>query len=99
MKPRTLRREDDGLKIDWDDGVSTFVTWQTLRTACPCAGCGEERAKPVDPFRILSEKEVAAGNPQPVSMKPIGHYAYQIVWNDGHDTGIYTLDNLRSLST
>jgi DUF971 family protein len=30
-------------------------------------------------------------------MKPIGHYAYQIVWNDGHDTGIYPVEQLRKL--
>lgn len=97
MKPRSLRREGDGLRINWDDGHSTFIVWRVLREACPCAGCIEKRAKPVDPFRVLSDKEVAAGDPQPVSMKPIGHYAYQIVWNDGHDSGIYTLDSLRSL--
>ena len=31
----------------------------------------------------------------PVSVTPIGHYAYKITWNDGHDSGIYTLDSLR----
>ena len=31
-------------------------------------------------------------------MVPRGHYAYQIVWNDGHDTGIFTLEQLRQLS-
>jgi DUF971 family protein len=98
LKPLTLRREGDGLRIDWSDGTSTLVSWQTLRKECPCASCGEERTKPVDPFRILSDREVAAGDPRPVSMKPVGHYAYQIAWNDGHDTGIYTLDSLRSLS-
>ena len=46
----------------------------------------------------LSEKELAAGNPQPVKMNARGHYAYQIVWNDGHDTGIFTLELLRQLS-
>ena len=27
----------------------------------------------------------------------VGRYAYKIVWSDGHDTGIYTLEHLRSL--
>jgi len=30
-------------------------------------------------------------------MQPIGHYAYQITWNDGHNTGIYPLARLREL--
>jgi DUF971 family protein len=98
LKPLSLRREGDGLAIDWSDGKRTFVTWRTLRNACPCASCNEARQKPTDPFKVLSEQEIAAGNPEPVRMVPRGHYAYQIIWNDGHDTGIFTLEQLRQLS-
>src|SRR5262249_1830608 len=98
LKPLSLRREGDGLAIDWSDGKHTFVTWRMLRQNCPGASCNEARQKPADPFKVLSEKEVTAGAPQPVRMVPRGHYAYQIVWNDGHDTGIFTLEQLRQLS-
>lgn len=97
LRPVSLRREGDGLRIEWNDGVATFTSWRTLRTNCPCASCAEERARPPDPFRVLSPAEVAAGPPAPVAMKPVGHYAYQIVWNDGHNTGIYPLELLRRL--
>jgi DUF971 family protein len=30
-------------------------------------------------------------------MPRIGRYAYKIVWSDGHDTGIFTLEQLREL--
>ena len=43
--PTRLKREGDGLRIDWADGVSTFVTWRALRKACPCATCNDERSK------------------------------------------------------
>lgn len=95
--PTALRREGDGLRIDWSDGVSTTVSWQVLRNHCPCATCNEERAKPPNPFKVLSAAEVAAGAPAPLAMRPVGHYAYQIAWNDGHDSGIYPLDVLRAL--
>ena len=98
LRPVSLKRDGDGLKIEWSDGVTTFATWRHLRANCPCAACIEERAKPPDPFRVLSPQEVAAGAPAPVAMRPIGHYAYQIHWNDGHDTGIYVLEALRQLS-
>jgi DUF971 family protein len=98
LKPTSLRREGDGLAIDWNNGAKTFVAWGTLRKACPCATCNEERQKPPDPFRLVSDREVQAGAPQPAKMVPRGHYAYQIVWNDGHDTGIYTIELLRGLS-
>ena len=63
----------------------------------PCASCIEDRAKPPDPFRVLTPQEAEAGPPQPVAMKPVGHYAYQITWNDGHATGIYPVERLREL--
>jgi DUF971 family protein len=99
LTPRSIRRDGDTLCITWSDGVATRVTWRALRAACPCATCLEERKAPPNPFKILSEREVAAGAPAPVTMKPVGHYAYQIQWNDGHSGGIYTLDSLRTLST
>lgn len=96
--PLALRREGDGLAIDWSDGLCTFVLWRTLRKQCPCATCNEERQKPADPFALVSDAQMAAGAPAPTKMLPRGHYAYQIVWNDGHDAGIFTLDMLRQLS-
>ena len=36
---------------------------------------------------------------RPAAMAPVGYYAYKIVWNDGHDAGIYTIENLRELCT
>lgn len=98
LKPLSLRREGElQLVIEWSDRKTGVISWGTLRAQCPCASCREERQKPSDPFHILSEREVAAGAPRPVSMTPVGHYAYKIVWNDGHDTGIYTIENLREL--
>ena len=96
-RPVSLKREGDGLKIEWSDGVTTVVPWRTLRSNCPCASCIDERVKPPDPFRVLTPQEATAGAPQPVAMRPVGHYAYQITWNDGHDTGIYPLERLREL--
>ncbi len=97
LLPLSLKREGDGLKIEWNDGSVTTVAWRKLRTSCPCATCMEERKKPADPFRLLSPQEVAAGAPAPVAMTAVGRYAYQIKWNDGHDTGIYPLSLLREL--
>jgi len=100
LRPLAVRKDgDDGLRIDWSDGVTGSVSWRKLRTNCPCATCREERDKPADPFRILSDRELAAGPPRAVAMAPVGYYAYKIVWNDGHDAGIYTIENLRELTT
>ena len=98
LRPAAIRRDgDDHLTISWSDGKTGRISWNKLRHECPCAHCREEREKPPDPFRILSERELNAGAPRPVSMTPVGYYAYKIVWNDGHDSGIYTIENLREL--
>ncbi|MCE9533677.1 MAG: DUF971 domain-containing protein [Planctomycetes bacterium] len=98
LKPNSLRREGDGLLIEWNDGVRTFITWRDLRKNCPCATCQETHGKPENPFKILSPQELAVGAPEPRSIQTRGSYAYQVYWNDGHDTGIYSLEYLREIS-
>lgn len=94
--PKALRRDGDRLVIEWSDGVTGSVTWTALRNACPCAGCREERQQPPDPFRLLKPEELTPL--APVSMPRVGRYAYKIVWSDGHDAGIFTLEHLRQLT-
>ena len=93
--PKTLRRDGDRLVIEWSDGFVGSINWKALREACPCAGCREERQKPADPFRLLKPEELVPL--APVSMPRVGRYAYKVVWSDGHDTGIFTLEHLRQL--
>ena len=99
LVPKSLRKEGpDQLVIEWSDGHRSVHTWNYLRKQCPCAGCREEREKPPDPFRILSPQDLVPREPlAPVAMTPVGHYAYKITWNDGHDTGIFTLESLRAM--
>src|ERR1700674_248714 len=95
-RPVTLQKEgEDRLVIDWSDGLRTTYTWQHLRAHCPCAGCREERLQPPDPFRILKPNEL--GPLKPVSITPVGYYAYKIVWSDVHDSGLFTLEHLRKI--
>jgi DUF971 family protein len=94
--PVALSKDEQGrLVIQWNDGQRMVYSWQHLRNSCPCAGCRGERDQPPDPFRLLKPSELLPL--APVSMNPVGRYAYKIVWSDGHDTGIYTLELLRSL--
>src|SRR3954447_15504537 len=95
-RPMALKREgDDFLVIDWNDGQRRRYRWTDLRKHCPCAGCREEREQPPDPLRILKPSELVPL--QPVKIETVGYYAYRIVWSDGHDAGLFTLDHLRAL--
>jgi DUF971 family protein len=96
LLPVALRKEgSDRLAIDWNDGHHSVYTWRHLRDNCPCAGCREERLQPPDPFTILKPNELV-----PLALTavtPVGRYAYKLTWSDGHDTGLFTLEHLRSL--
>jgi DUF971 family protein len=96
LRPTALSKEgDDCLVIQWSDGHRSVYHWVNLRRACPCAGCNEERQQPPDPLRVLKPSELVPL--KPVAIEPVGFYAYKITWSDGHDTGIFTLENLRAL--
>ena len=95
LRPTAMRKDGDHLVVEWNDGRRYRLSWAELRRQCPCAACREERQKPPDPFRVLKPSELTPL--AAVSMPRVGRYAYKIVWSDGHDTGIYTLEHLRAL--
>jgi len=93
--PVAVRRDGGKLRIEWSDGLVCLYPWAFLRENCPCATCRERRQAPPDPFRILQPNEMLPL--EAVAMPRVGLYAYKIVWSDGHDTGIYTVEFLREL--
>ena len=66
-----------------------------LRDACPCAHCTGEEIMGQTVFEGM--KTVAPGMNDLKGLTPVGNYAVQAAWGDGHDTGIYTWEQLRSL--
>ncbi len=95
-RPVSLKKVgDENLLIEWSDGHHGIYRWANLRRHCPCAGCKEERLQPPNPLRVLKPSELVPL--KPVAFAPVGHYAYKIVWSDGHDSGLFTLEHLRSL--
>ena len=102
LLPTKLQRpEPSVLLITWSDGQTRRYTVRELRDRCPCATCREKRTQPAVPspgagfLTVLSPQEA---RPLTIEgMQPVGSYAYQIQFSDGHDTGIYTLEHLRQL--
>jgi len=96
--------EDNKLLIEWSDGLKYVYSFRELRDQCPCATCREKRKKddrqPATLFPVLSVLTAAEARPLRIEgIKPIGHYAYGIAFSDGHNTGIYSLEFLRTLGT
>jgi DUF971 family protein len=91
--------DDDHLAIDWNDGQRRVYTFSELREACPCATCREKRtAAENEPAVLLPVISPEEARPLKIEgMEPVGGYAYSIAFSDGHDTGIFTFEHLRSL--
>jgi DUF971 family protein len=94
-RPTALRGEGDALVIQWSDGATHRLPWALLRKQCPCATCRAKRAEPPPLFAVLKPEE--AQPIKAIGMQPLGNYAYHIDFNDGHNTGIFTLEFLRTL--
>ena len=104
LLPTQLRRpEPNVLLINWSDGQVRRYTARELRDRCPCATCREKRTAPpasqpgAGLLTVLSPQEARPLTIE--SMQPVGSYAYQIQFSDGHNTGIYTLEHLRQLGS
>ena len=90
-----------GVDIAWSDGHSSHYDFPYLRDHCPCATCNEERYKkgalapPVgSPSAVLP---IFKPTTSARAAKPIGNYAVQLTFSDGHSTGIYSFDYLRAV--
>lgn len=86
------------LQITWSDGSCRQYSFRALRDACPCANCREKRTeKPKNPLELPLLTTAQLQPLKITGMEPLGNYAYNIAFSDGHDTGIFTLEYLREL--
>src|SRR5262245_8625879 len=91
-----------GIDIIWADGHACHFDFLYLRYACPCASCSDERRKKQEakfqaPATSGAELPLFKPKPRARSAKTVGNYALQIEFSDGHSTGIYSYDYLRSI--
>ncbi len=85
----TLHQQSRVLEIAFDDGSSFRLPFEFLRVFSPSAevqghGPGQEVLQ-------FGKKDVNL-----TSVEPVGSYALQLNFDDGHDSGLYTWDRLYS---
>lgn len=92
--PTALRalRDRGVFELTWPDTGPVALSFFTVRCACPCAMCVDE----LTGVQILQPEHVAK-DVAPTELGYSGHYALRVTWNDGHASGLYTWDRLRSL--
>ena len=90
--PTELRLDKDKrvLTVSFDDGKSFALPAELLRVLSPSAEVqGHSEAQRVT---VAGKKNVGIAR-----IEPVGNYAVRIVFDDGHDTGLFVWDYLREL--
>lgn len=90
----------DGLRIEWSDGRRSHYALAYLRQRCPCAACRTKVPEPASSGGGLSLTILPPGIERAAEFTAaqlVGNYALRIEWADGHDTGIYDFQYLRSI--
>jgi DUF971 family protein len=96
--PVQIKRNDDGsLSVKWNDDKISEIQLTKLRDECPCVNCKGESVI-LESYIPIKSPFKAAGFYEIKSIEPVGNYAVQIFWQDGHDTGIYSWDILRNIA-
>jgi DUF971 family protein len=84
------------LALRWSDGVESYFPFEYLRRNCPCAVCAGETDLLGNVYK--GKQELVPASFALKRCGQIGGYAIQPEWGDGHQSGIYSFNYLRSLS-
>jgi len=79
------------LRLRWAEGEQDELTAELLRVRSPSA---EVQGHSPDQRRTVGGKRDVAIS----DIRPVGHYAIRIVFDDGHDSGLFTWRFLVQLS-
>lgn len=82
-----IDRERAVMTLTWPDGSADRFALADLRAACPCAFCRNRRE--------AGNAVLIPTSIQVESAELVGGYGLQVVWSDGHQTGIYPWKLLR----
>ena len=87
-----VRRAERTLEVTFDDGSKFPLPAEYLRVMTPSA---EDRGHGAGPGRtVFGKRSIGIADVQAV-----GRYAVRIIFDDGHDTGLYTWDELFRLGS
>ncbi len=88
-----LKRAERVLEVAFEDGSRFGLPAELLRVESPSAevqGHGGREGKQI----VAGRRNVAI-----TAIEPVGHYAVRLVFDDGHDSGIYTWTYLYELGS
>jgi DUF971 family protein len=97
IAPNRIDIIGEELAIAWNDGQESFFKLEHLRRGCPCAVCQGEAdvlGSVERPERTFQENSFRLQ-----TLRSVGGYALQPLWQDGHSTGLFSFSYLRQLDS
>ena len=87
------------LTLTWNDDHISIYTFSLLRAACPCAECrdGHDNMGGVPDLEVFAAPITDSKETRLKDVVATGSYGISILWEDGHDYGIYNWQFLRAL--
>ena len=107
MRPLEIKRDGgEGLIVTWSDQTVSRLSSKLLRANCPSADAKAKRGdksheQPLSQKGAARLSVVSSSLEEELFLKkiwPVGNYAIAIEWADGHNTGIYSFNLLRTLA-
>jgi DUF971 family protein len=78
-----LKTQERRLEVDFEDGASFSLPAELLRVESPSAEV--QGHAPSQKTLVAGKRHVGIR-----SVEPVGNYALRILFDDGHDTGLYS---------
>jgi len=95
----TASRSSRTVTVVWNDDHTSVYPFGLLRAACPCASCrgGHENMRPEPDPEVFDAVMPDSPETRLLKIDPVGTYAVNFQWEDGHHYGIYNWRFLRAL--
>ncbi len=78
------------IEVTWDSGEKFIYSMEYLRVQCPCAKCSGHT--PAEAQLVDGKQTVKIS-----AITPVGHYAVKFLFDDDHDSGLYSWETLFEL--
>jgi DUF971 family protein len=88
--PHAVEWAPEGLRLHWADGEA-LIEASRLRAACRCATCKAAA--------VQGQMQWPPAGVNLAAAEPVGQYALNLRFSDGHERGIYPWALLRELAT
>jgi len=86
-----LLQKDRVLELTFDTGEHFVLSCEYLRVHSPSA---EVRGHGLEQPKLVLNKQ----NVNIIGIDPVGHYAVKLIFDDGHNSGIYSWETLYDLA-